>query len=109
MAMVSSSDVKIYRQMRESWSSDYKRIMDVAKGLIDSGFLKSTILDDFDLFFYQLVILFSMWVPDASIYSIKVPFKKLRKKYTLSIVMQFYPYLTPKGMKVYEKFRAELN
>ena len=109
MAMVSASDVKMFRQMRESYAQDYKHIMEDMKGLVDKGFLKSSVLDDFELFYYQLTILFSMWVPDASVYSVKVPFKKLRKKYTLSIVMLFYPYLTPKGMKVYEQFRAELS
>jgi|WetSurMetagenome_2_1015567.scaffolds.fasta_scaffold43828_2 AcrR family transcriptional regulator len=109
MAMASVSDAKMFKQMRDSYSQDYKRIMNDIKTLCDKGFLKTSILDDFDIFFHQLVILFSMWVPDASVYSLKVPYKKLRKKYTMSIVMLYYPYLTPKGMKVYEEFRKEFN
>jgi hypothetical protein len=109
MAMATASDTKIFKQMRESYTQDYKRIMEDIKVLCEKGYLKTTILDDFEVFFFQLVILFSMWVPDASVYSVKIPFKKLRKKYTLAIVLLYYPYLTPKGMKVYEQFRADLN
>jgi AcrR family transcriptional regulator len=104
VATTSSGQREMHEQVTRSYKTNSQQVSQMAKVLIDGGLIKPEILEpeNFEVFCFQHVNLFTTWVISLEIYYSTSSYKKMKPVYLKGIFGCFYPYLTNKGMEQFK-------
>lgn len=100
VATTSSGQTEMHQQITRSYKVNSKQVQQMVQVLVDAGLIKSELLEpeNFEVFSFQHVNLFTTWVISLEIYHNTSSYKKMKPVYLRGILMCYYPYLTKKGL-----------
>lgn len=89
----------LHRQVSTSYSINRQQVKVMVDALVDAGLLTSDIQEpeEFEIFSFQHVNLFTTWVVSLSVYYYARSYRKMKPVYLRGILMCYYPYLTAAG------------
>ena len=100
VATTSSSQKDMHEQITQSYKTNSKGVKQTAQILVDAGLLKQELLEpeNFEVFSFQHINLFTTWVISLEIYHSSRSYKKMKPVYLKGIMGTYYPYLTKRGL-----------
>lgn len=103
-SVMHQSQTVMMNQLLKTWVNRQARMESLANTLVGLGLLKDNILDpeEFAVFRFQYVNLFTTWMMSYSLYDSRKSFKSMKPIYLKGIFRSFEDYLTEKG-------KAEFN
>jgi AcrR family transcriptional regulator len=105
VATTSSSQKEMHDQITFSYKNNSKQVQQTVQVLVDAGLIKAELLepDNFEVFCFQHVNLFTTWVISLEIFHSANSYKKMKPVYLRGIMMCYFPYLTKKGLTQFMK------
>lgn len=106
VATTSSSQKEMHHQITHSYRTNSKQVIQTVQALVDAGLVSPDLLEpeNFDVFSFQHINLFTTWVISLEIYHSRYTYKKMKPVYLKGILGCYYPFLTKKGMAQYQAF-----
>jgi AcrR family transcriptional regulator len=100
VATTSSSQKDIHEQITHSYKTNSKGVKQTVHALVEAGLITPELLEpeNFEVFSFQHVNLFTTWVISLEIYHSNSSYKKMKPVYLKGILGCYYPYLTKKGL-----------
>jgi AcrR family transcriptional regulator len=105
VSTTNSGQKEIHDRVTESYKSNFEQVRLSILPLVDAGLVKNEILqpENFEIFSFQYVNLFTTWVISFEIYHNTKPFAVMKPVYLKGILGCFFPYLTEKGLKEFQE------
>jgi len=100
-----SGQKEMHEQVTHSYKTNSKQVSQMVNVLVDAGLIKPELQEseNFDVFCFQHVNLFTTWVISKEIYYSTSSYKKMKPVYLKGIFGCYYPYLTKKGLDQFKK------
>ncbi len=110
VATTSSSQKDMHEQITHSYKTNSKGVKQTVQTMIDAGLLKPELLEpeNFEVFYFQHVNLFTTWVISLEIYDSTSSYKKMKPVYLKGILGCYYPYLTKKGLTQFNQLDLKI-
>jgi AcrR family transcriptional regulator len=106
-SVMHQSQTVMMTQLLKTWVNRQARLERLANTLVGVGLLKESILEpeNFSVFRFQYVTLFTNWMMSYSLYDPKKSFKSMKPVYLRGIFKAFEDYLTEKGQAQFESIQ----
>lgn len=103
-SVMHQSQTVMMAQLLKTWVNRQTRLERLANTLVSVGLLEESILEpeNFAVFRFQYVTLFTNWMMSYSLYDSKKTFKSMKPIYLKGIFRAFEDYLTEKGRAEFE-------
>jgi hypothetical protein len=94
----------MHEQVTGSYKTNSKQVGQMVNVLVDAGLIRQELQqpENFEVFCFQHVNLFTTWVISLEIYYSTSSYKKMKPVYLKGIFGCYYPYLTKKGLAQYQ-------
>lgn len=104
-ATTNSGQKEMHEQVTHSYKTNSKQVSQMVNVLVDAGLIMPGLLEpeNFEVFRFQHVNLFTTWIISKEIYYSTRSYKKMKPVYLKGIFGCYYPYLTKKGHDQFKK------
>jgi AcrR family transcriptional regulator len=104
-ATTNSGQKEMHEQVTHSYKTNSKQVSQMVNVLVDAGLIKPELQEpeNYEVFCFQLVNLFTTWVISKNIYYSTSSYKNMKPVYLKGIFGCYYPYLTKKGLDQFKK------
>jgi hypothetical protein len=106
-ATTSSGQKEMHAQVTRSYKTNSQQVRQMVNVLVDAGLIKPELQEseNFEVFCFQNVNLFTTWVISLEMYYTASSFKKMKPVYLKGIFGCYYPYLTKKGLTQFNRLQ----